>query len=101
MSLLYFLLPPSSSPTDDARVKPIVGKLIETLSTPSQAVQQAVANCLPPLVPAIKADAPEMTKRLITLLLEADKYGDRRGAAYGLAGMSRRLSVMWNCDVEL
>lgn len=79
---------------DDPRIKPIVTRLIAALSTPSQQVQEAVANCLPHLVPSIKEDAPKIVDKLIDQLLKSDKYGDRRGAAYGLAGIVKGMGIL-------
>ena len=39
------------------------------------------------VVPSIKDDAPDIVNKLLTTLLETNNYGERMGAAYGLAGI--------------
>lgn len=61
---------------DDKRIEPIVHRLMAALSTPSQQVQEAVANCIPHLIPSMKDQAPQVVKKLMNQLVKSDKYGN-------------------------
>ncbi|CDS01548.1 related to translation activator GCN1 [Sporisorium scitamineum] len=71
----------------DLRVSKVVDRLIDALKTPSELVQSAVADCLPPLVRAISKEVPRLFESLFRELFDGAKYAGRRGAAYGLAGL--------------
>ncbi|PQE17282.1 putative translation activator GCN1 protein [Rutstroemia sp. NJR-2017a BVV2] len=71
----------------DTRVPKVVGRLLETLSTPSETVQYAVAECLPPLIRASSEKTSEYVQVVLERLFNSKKYAARRGAAYGLAGI--------------
>ena len=71
----------------DARLPKVVDRLLETLSTPSETVQYAVAECLPPLVRASSDKTSDYVQQVLDKLLTSKKYAARRGAAYGLAGL--------------
>lgn len=78
----------------DDRIPNIVHRLISTLSTPSETVQYAVAACLPPLVQNSTSNVPDYLRVVLHELLHSKKYANRRGAAYGLAGMVRGKGIM-------
>jgi hypothetical protein len=71
----------------DKRVPKVVRRLLDTLSTPSETVQFAVAECLPPLVRASLDESANYVQQMMDELLKSKKYASRRGAAYGLAGI--------------
>nr|CAD2138879.1 unnamed protein product [Meloidogyne enterolobii] len=78
---------------DNAKVRKIVARLIEALSTPSQQVQESVAGCLPALIPSLKNDASSLIENMFMLLTSAESYGERRGAAYGIGSIIKGLGV--------
>ena len=73
--------------SSDPRTLETIDKLIETLTTPSESVQIAVSECLPPLIKSNKDKVSSLVERLLDMLFKSEKYGHRRGAAYGLAGI--------------
>ncbi|KAJ3234763.1 translational activator of GCN4 [Chytriomyces hyalinus] len=71
----------------DKKIPEVVDRLVETLKTPSEVVQMAVSECLPPLVKVMSGDEVRgLIDRLLRLLFTSPKYAERRGAAYGIAG---------------
>ncbi|KAK0554986.1 translational activator of GCN4 [Tilletia horrida] len=84
--ILFGRLARHLAPTDK-RVKSVIDKLLDALKTPSELVQSAVSECLSPLVGSVRDDTPKLVEKLFDDLLHAPKYAERRGAAYGLAGL--------------
>ena len=80
-------------PEDDERVPQVVQRLLRTLSTPSESVQYAVAECLPPLIRTSRSETSEYVQTTMGELLQSKKYAARRGAAYGLAGIVKGKGV--------
>ncbi|KAF9266994.1 ARM repeat-containing protein [Marasmius fiardii PR-910] len=77
----------------DARISSIVDRLVEALKTPSEQVQIAVSECLSPLVKLMGSKVASLVDNLFDDLMNSPKYGTRRGAAYGLAGVLRGTGV--------
>uniref|UniRef100_A0A914QFV2 Uncharacterized protein n=1 Tax=Panagrolaimus davidi TaxID=227884 RepID=A0A914QFV2_9BILA len=73
--------------TQPDRVLQIFKKLISTLSIPSEAVQKSVADCLPQLVGFIENHATDTLESLLHIMEASANYGERRGAAYGIAAI--------------
>ncbi|KAL7623573.1 translational activator of GCN4 [Parahypoxylon ruwenzoriense] len=71
----------------DVKIPIVLERLLVTLSTPSEAVQYAVAECLPPLVRTCADKSSKYFDQLLDTLLTSKKYAEKRGAAYGLAGL--------------
>ncbi|OVA02254.1 HEAT [Macleaya cordata] len=78
---------------DDPKVNTVVVKLLDVLNTPSEAVQRAVSSCLSPLMHSKQEDAQALVSGLLEKLMHSDKYGERRGAAFGLAGVVKGFGI--------
>lgn len=85
----------------DVRVGSIIELLVETLKTPSEPIQIAVSECLPPLIKFVKDTAPQLIERLLSMTCAGENYGIRRGGAYGLAGVvkGRGIAALKECGV--
>ena len=71
----------------DTRVPEVIEKLIKTLSTRSETVQSAVADCLAPLIKMSKSSAPPLVEELFQQATNNSSFAVRRGSAYGVAGI--------------
>eukprot|EP01041_Mallomonas_annulata_P003729 gene3729-7411_t len=73
----------------------ITRALVQALSTPSESVQKSVADCLTPLVQALKTNdaTKEMLEGLMVAVVGGETYGDRRGAAFGLSAFVKGLGI--------
>jgi hypothetical protein len=87
--------------SSDSRVGDVIERLLAALKTPSEIVQFAVSDCLPPLVRANTTRGAKVIEQLLRETLQASRYAERRGAAYGLAGAvkGRGITSMREFDI--
>ncbi|KAK3316997.1 armadillo-type protein [Apodospora peruviana] len=71
----------------DAKIMVVIDRLIATLSTPSETVQYAIAECLPPLIRISGDKSSKYFDQVLVTLMTSTNYAAQRGAAYGLAGL--------------
>ncbi|AGO13312.1 AaceriAFR169Wp [[Ashbya] aceris (nom. inval.)] len=78
----------------DPRVNIIVERLLVTLDTPSEDVQQAASACISPLVPLFKDRVGDYIETLFRKLFDSTlSDSTRRGAAWGIAGLVKGYGI--------
>ncbi|AOA64745.1 Gcn2p kinase activity positive regulator [Komagataella phaffii CBS 7435] len=85
----------------DPRLDQIVQRLLDTLDTPVQQVQRAVSQCLAPLVPLFDTKLSGYIDALLTKLFDAPNLAERKGAAYGIAGLVKGKGVCALADYDI
>uniref|UniRef100_A0A0N5CD70 Translational activator GCN1 n=1 Tax=Strongyloides papillosus TaxID=174720 RepID=A0A0N5CD70_STREA len=78
---------------NDKKILEILMKLMSTLTTPSQPVQESICSCLPALIASRPEDGKVLLKSMLTSSAKFSTYGERRGAAYGVAGIVKGLGI--------
>lgn len=78
---------------DDPKVHSVIEKLLDVINTPSEAVQRAVSDCLSPLMGSKQEEGQTLVSDLLKRLMKSEKYGERRGAAFGLAGIVKGFGI--------
>ncbi|CAI4214985.1 unnamed protein product [Parascedosporium putredinis] len=84
--IMYGALARHLKPTDP-KLPVVIDRLVATLGTPSETVQYAIAECLPPLVVVYGQKSSRYFAEIMETLLSSTQYATQRGAAYGLAGL--------------
>lgn len=77
-------------------MKLVIDDLISVLSTPSESVQTSTSKCLSPLIQMMQKEKDYIEKiidKLHAQLTTGRAYGERRGAAFGLAGCVKGLGI--------
>ncbi len=81
----------------DPEVLSITDAMVEALKTPSESVQLVVSDCLVALAAVLKTTQNDrmgkIVEDLLALAVGGGSYGDRRGAALGLAAMCKGLGL--------
>ena len=60
----------------DTRLPTILARLVESLKTPSEQVQYAVADCLAPLVKISRSSAPQLANQLLLVYVQRLCHSD-------------------------
>ncbi|AMD19874.1 HCL277Wp [Eremothecium sinecaudum] len=78
----------------DPRINIIVDRLLATLDTPSSDVQQAVSQCISPLVPLFSDRVCDLMDTLFEkLYTSSSPVPIRQGAAWGIAGLTKGYGI--------
>lgn len=91
----------SHLPAGDKRLPKVIDDLVKALNTNSEIVQESVAECLAPLTKITPDTADTLAEKLLDTLLGDGSYGERIGAAYGLAGVVKGRGLALLADAEV
>lgn len=87
---------------NDSRISIIVERLLATLDTPSPDVQQAIGECIAPLVFQFKDKVQDYINNLMGKLLDpAVPTALRKGAAWGIAGLVKGYGISALLDFDI